>query len=193
MSAWGVEPRVPFLDADFLDLAMSLDPEVKMIHAGKGVKKEDKRIEKHCLRQAFDTPDDPYLPDEILWRQKEQFSDGVGYGWIDSLKDKAEEEVTDLQMDQAGNRWTYNTPTTKEAYWYRSIFEECFPNPSAAETVPGGKSIACSTERAIAWDASFEGRADASGRAAGVHEQAYEEEFVADHEKGGQVKKKAKR
>ncbi|GMH47200.1 hypothetical protein TrRE_jg1027, partial [Triparma retinervis] len=109
MSAWGVEPRVPFLDADFLDLAMSLDPKEKMIHT-KNVKPEDKRIEKWAVRKAFDTPDDPYLPDEILWRQKEQFSDGVGYGWVDSLRDAAEAEVSDILFAQASKRFPHNTP-----------------------------------------------------------------------------------
>jgi asparagine synthase (glutamine-hydrolysing) len=193
MSAWGVEPRVPFLDADFLELAMSLDPTHKLINSGPGVPKEDKRIEKWALRKAFDTPDDPYLPDEILWRQKEQFSDGVGYGWIDALKDQAEAEVSDLQMANAAKRWPFNTPLSKEAYRYRDIFEEAFPSEEAARTVPGGKSIACSTERAMAWDASFEGRADASGRAAGVHEAAYDSTFKADFAEEEQKKKKLKK
>ncbi|GMI43347.1 hypothetical protein TrCOL_g9818 [Triparma columacea] len=192
MSAWGVEPRVPFLDADFLDLAMALDPKEKMIKT-KNVKPEDKRIEKWAVRKAFDTPDDPYLPDEILWRQKEQFSDGVGYGWVDSLRDAAETEVSDVLFAQASKRFPHNTPLTKEGYRYRCIFEELFPGRAAAETVPGGKSIACSTERAMAWDASFEGRADPSGRAAGVHDSAYDNTFIADdNEKinGGEQKKK---
>lgn len=194
MSAWGVEPRVPFLDADFLELAMSMDPTEKMIHAGPGVSKEDKRIEKHALRAAFDTRDDPFLPDEILWRQKEQFSDGVGYGWVDALKETAEAAVSDMQMSQAENRWHYNTPTSKEAYHYREIYEEYFPGEPAAQTIMDGrKSVACSTERAMKWDASFEGRSDPSGRAAGVHEDAYDETFVADHQEGQGKKKKAKR
>ncbi|GMI53333.1 hypothetical protein TeGR_g15234 [Tetraparma gracilis] len=194
MSSWGVEPRVPFLDADFLELAMSLDPTNKMIHSGKDVAPADKRIEKWCLRKAFDTPDDPYLPDEILWRQKEQFSDGVGYGWVDALKDAGEADVTDLQMEQAAHRWQYNTPTTKEGYRYRAIYEEVFPGEVAAATVPGGKTIACSTERAMTWDASFANRADASGRSAGVHESAYDAKFAADHkESASPPKKKAKK
>lgn len=104
------------------------------------------------VRNSFDTPDDPYLPSKILWRQKEQFSDGVGYGWIDSLKDAAEVAVTDQQLQSAAHRFPINTPTTKEAFRYRMIFEEFYPSESAAKTVPGGKSIACSTERALAWD-----------------------------------------
>lgn len=180
MSAWGVEPRVPFLDADFLDVAMNIDPEEKMIKCGPDVPKADRRIEKWAMRKAFDTPDDPYLPDDILWRQKEQFSDGVGYGWVDHLKAVADEEVSDQMFASAKQRFPHNTPTTKEGYRYRMIFEEYFPGPAAEKTVPGGKSIACSTERAMSWDASFADRADPSGRAAGVHDSAYGESFVAD-------------
>jgi len=180
MSAWGVEPRVPFLDADFLEVAMNLDPEEKMIRKGPNVSKEDTRIEKWAVRTAFDTPEDPYLPDEILWRQKEQFSDGVGYGWVDHLKVIAEQEVTDQMFASAENRFPYNTPTTKEGYRYRMIFEELFPGDAALKTVPGGKSIACSTERAMRWDETFNQRADPSGRAAGVHNSAYDSTFVAD-------------
>ncbi|KAL7437635.1 hypothetical protein ACHAXH_004863 [Discostella pseudostelligera] len=180
MSAWGVEPRCPFLDADFLQVAMNLDPKEKMIVKGPDVSKEDTRIEKYVIRKAFDTPDDPYLPQDILWRQKEQFSDGVGYGWVDSLKEIAEREVSDQMFANAANRYPYNTPTTKEGYRYRMIFEEHFPGEAAEKTVPGGKSIACSTERAMAWDASFALRADPSGRAAGMHEAAYGDNFVAD-------------
>jgi asparagine synthase (glutamine-hydrolysing) len=180
MSAWGVEPRVPFLDADFLEVAMNLDPEEKMIHLGKDVPKKDRKMEKWVLRQAFDTPDDPYLPSEILWRQKEQFSDGVGYGWVDHLKDLGEKNISDVMFASAKNRFPHNTPTTKEGYRYRMIFEELFPGEAAASTVPGGKSIACSTERAMAWDASFASRADPSGRSAGVHSSAYDEDFAAD-------------
>jgi len=169
-SAWGLEPRVPFLDADFLDVAMNIDPSEKMIKSG--------RIEKHILRDAFDIPEDPYLPKEILWRQKEQFSDGVGYGWIDSLRDLAEENVTDIMLQNASNRFSVNTPTTKEAYFYRTIFEEYFGSESCVKTVPGGPSIACSTARAIEWDDSFKGRADCSGRAViGVHVDAYDKSF----------------
>ena len=180
MSAWGVEPRVPFLDADFLDVAMNLNPEEKMIKTGPDVSESDKRVEKWCMRKAFDTPEDPYLPDEILWRQKEQFSDGVGYGWIDHLKDIAEREVSDQMFASAQNRFPHNTPTTKEGYRYRMIFEELFPGEAAEKTVPGGKSIACSTERAMKWDESFASRADPSGRAAGVHDAAYDASFEAD-------------
>jgi asparagine synthase (glutamine-hydrolysing) len=168
MMAWGVEARVPFLDRVFLDYAMNLDPEVKMCSNGK--------IKKNCLRAAFDTPDDPYLPNEILWRQKEQFSDGVGYSWIDALKATAENKVSDLQMKFAANRFPDAPPTTKEEYMYREIFNHHFPSPSANKTVPGqGKSIAGSTEAAIKWDPSFQSSADPSGRAiTGVHEQAYD-------------------
>ncbi|EEC50592.1 predicted protein [Phaeodactylum tricornutum CCAP 1055/1] len=192
MSAWGVEPRVPFLDADFLEVAMNLDPEEKMIRLGEDVPKEDRRAEKWCIRKAFDTPDDPYLPDDILWRQKEQFSDGVGYGWVDHLKEVAEQEVSDQMFAAAKNRFPHNTPTTKEGYRYRMIFEEIFPGEAPEKTVPGGKSIACSTERAMQWDASFASRADPSGRSAGVHSAAYDEAFEADTKVSEPAIKKAK-
>lgn len=161
MMAWGVEPRVPFLDVEFMDVAMRMDAKHKM--SGDG------RIEKSVLREAFDG----YLPKEILWRQKEQFSDGVGYGWIDGLKAHAEAQVTDAELAQAERRFPVNPPQTKEAYFYRRIFEEQFPGDACARTVPGGKSIACSSPAAIAWDAAFANMADPSGRAvAGVHNAA---------------------
>ncbi|KRG85896.1 MULTISPECIES: asparagine synthase B [Stenotrophomonas] len=162
MMAWGVEPRVPFLDRAFLDVAMRMDASHKMVDKASG------RIEKAVLREAFEG----YLPKEILWRQKEQFSDGVGYGWIDGLKAHAEAQVSDRELAAADKRFPYNPPQTKEAYYYRSLFEQFYPTPAAAETVPGGKSIACSSPAAIAWDASFAAMADPSGRAvAGVHAQ----------------------
>ncbi|MGN6328234.1 MAG: asparagine synthase B [Rhodanobacter sp.] len=161
MMAWGVEARVPFLDLEFLDTAMGLDAKHKM--AGNG------RIEKHVLREAFDGA----LPKEILWRQKEQFSDGVGYGWIDGLKDHAEQSVSDREFAAAAARYPFNTPATKEAYFYRRIFEQHYPGEACAATVPGGKSIACSSPAAIAWDPEFAKLADPSGRAVkGVHEKA---------------------
>jgi asparagine synthase (glutamine-hydrolysing) len=173
-SAWGVEPRVPFLDVDFVNKSMMIDPNAKLIDKQAG------RIEKYIIRKAFDTPDDPYLPDHILWRQKEQFSDGVGYGWIDALRDNAATEVSDDMFAHAQLRFPYNTPTTKEAFFYRQVFEEFYPQPAAAETVPGGPSIACSTARAMEWHESFKGRADCSGRAvAGVHKAAYDQTFSA--------------
>ena len=166
MMAWGVEPRVPFLDVEFMDVAMKMDARFKMIDkASLGAA----RMEKGILREAFEG----YLPDSILWRQKEQFSDGVGYGWIDGLKAHAEARVTDRELAAADKRFPINPPLTKEAYYYRSLFEEFYPGPAAAETVPGGKSIACSSPAAIAWDASFASAADPSGRAiAGVHNAA---------------------
>lgn len=158
MMAWGVEPRVPFLDREFLDVAMGMDPAAKM--AGGG------RIEKAVLRQAFTG----YLPDSILWRQKEQFSDGVGYGWIDGLKAYTASRVSDRDFAGAAARFPVNPPLSKEAFFYRSIFERHFPHPACARTVPEGKSIACSSPAAIAWDASFASTADPSGRAVvGVH------------------------
>jgi asparagine synthase (glutamine-hydrolysing) len=161
MMAWGVEARVPFLDLEFMDLAMSFDAVHKM--AGKG------RIEKAVLREAFEGA----LPHEILWRQKEQFSDGVGYGWIDGLKAQAEAYVSDAMFAQAALRFPVNPPQTKEAYWYRELFEREFPGEACARSVPGGKSIACSSPAAIAWDPAFAAAADPSGRAVrGVHESA---------------------
>lgn len=166
MMAWGVEPRVPFLDREFMDVAMAFDARYKMVDKASG---GVQRMEKGILRAAFEG----YLPDEILWRQKEQFSDGVGYGWIDGLKAHAESQVSDRELAAADKRFGVNPPQTKEAYYYRSLFEQFFPTPAAAETVPGGKSIACSTPAALAWDASFAAMADPSGRAvAGVHDQA---------------------
>jgi len=167
MMAWGVEPRVPFLDREFLDVAMRMDARHKMVDKTRG---DAQRMEKGVLRQAFDG----YLPEQILWRQKEQFSDGVGYGWIDGLKAHAEAQVSDRELAAADKRFPVNPPQTKEAYYYRSVFERFYPTPAAAETVPGGKSIACSSPAAIAWDASFAKMADPSGRAvAGVHEAAH--------------------
>ncbi|PWK89764.1 asparagine synthase B [Fulvimonas soli] len=161
MMAWGVEARVPFLDLAFLDVAMGMDAAHKM--AGQG------RIEKAVLREAFQGA----LPDSILWRQKEQFSDGVGYGWIDGLKAHAEQAVSDREFAAAAARFPYNTPATKEAYLYRAIFERHFPGEACAATVPGGKSIACSSPAALAWDPAFAAMADPSGRAVrGVHQQA---------------------
>ncbi|MEZ8011797.1 MULTISPECIES: asparagine synthase B [Vibrio] len=162
LAAWGVEGRVPFLDKEFIDVAMRLNPEDKMCGNGK--------MEKHILRECFED----YLPDSIAWRQKEQFSDGVGYDWIDTLKATAEEKVTDQQMEAAQFRFPYNTPTTKEGYAYREIFEELFPLESAAECVPGGPSVACSSAKAIEWDESFKNCVDPSGRAVqAVHNDAY--------------------
>lgn len=161
LAAWGVEGRVPFLDKEFIDVAMRLNPEDKMCGNGK--------MEKHILRECFEH----YLPDSIAWRQKEQFSDGVGYDWIDTLKATAEAKVTDQQMETAKFRFPYNTPTTKEGYAYREIFEELFPLESAAECVPGGPSVACSSAKAIEWDESFKNNADPSGRAVkAVHNDA---------------------
>jgi asparagine synthase (glutamine-hydrolysing) len=161
MSAWGVEARVPFLDVAFLETAMSIDAEAKMV-ARKG-------IEKGLLREAFEGA----LPDAILWRQKEQFSDGVGYGWIDGLKAHAEAAVSDREFAAAAARFPTNTPATKEAFFYRCIFETHFPGEACAATVPGGKSIACSSPAALAWDPAFAAAADPSGRAVrGVHRES---------------------
>ena len=161
MAAWGVEGRVPFLDKEFMDVAMRVNPKDKMCGNGK--------IEKHLLREAFEH----YLPKEVAWRQKEQFSDGVGYSWIDSLKVHVEKEVSDQLFEAAAFRFPINTPLTKEAYFYRAIFEEHFPLESAARCVPYGKSVACSTPKALEWDEQFKLMADPSGRAVmGVHNEA---------------------
>lgn len=152
LAAWGVEARVPFLDRDFLDVAMAFDAADKMCSSG--------RIEKHALRAAFAE----LLPAEIAWRQKEQFSDGVGYGWIDGLKAYANRRVSDDDFARAPERFPYNTPLTKEAYFYREIFAGLFPGEAPAALVPAGKSIACSTPTALEWDAGFAACADPSGR-----------------------------
>lgn len=163
LMAWGVEGRVPFLDKKFLDVAMHVNPQDKMCPG--------KTIEKKVLREAFEG----MLPTEVLWRQKEQFSDGVGYSWIDALRDYAEKQVSDRKFAERADRFPVNTPVTKEAYLYREIFEELFKLPSAVKTVPYGKSVACSTETAIAWDEKFKNMADPSGRAVtDIHDNAYE-------------------
>ncbi|MGN0233369.1 MAG: asparagine synthase B [Bacteroidaceae bacterium] len=162
LSAWGVEGRVPFLDRDFLDIAMRLNPQSKMCPG--------QVIEKKVLRQAFAD----MLPEEIAWRQKEQFSDGVGYSWIDTLKKITSEQVSDEQMEHAAERFPIHTPLCKEEYFYRSIFEEHFPSRSAALSVNQEASVACSTAIALEWDAAWKEMNDPSGRAvAGVHQQAY--------------------
>ncbi|KAF8402627.1 hypothetical protein HHK36_010716 [Tetracentron sinense] len=171
-SAWGLEARVPFLDKEFINVAMDIDPEWKMIKPDQG------HIEKWILRRAFDDEENPYLPKHILYRQKEQFSDGVGYSWIDGLKAHAVEHVTDKMMLNAKYIFPHNTPTSKEAYYYRTIFERFFPQNSARLTVPGGASVACSTAKAIEWDSAWSNNLDPSGRAAlGVHVSAYDPEL----------------
>lgn len=162
LSAWGVEGRVPFLDKEFLDIAMRLNPEAKMCPG--------KTIEKKIVREAFSD----MLPDSVAWRQKEQFSDGVGYSWIDTLKDMTSKAVTDEQMAHAAERFPINTPLNKEEYYYRSIFAEHFPGDSAARSVNQEASVACSTSVALEWDAAWKKMNDPSGRAVrGVHDQAY--------------------
>lgn len=162
LAAWGVEGRVPFLDKEFLDVAMRLDPRAKMCPGNT--------IEKKIVREAFSD----MLPESVAWRQKEQFSDGVGYSWIDSLKTMTSQAVSDEEMAHAAERFPINPPMNKEEYFYRSIFEEHFPSKSAALSVPSVPSVACSTAEALAWDASFKNQNDPSGRAVkGVHENAY--------------------
>lgn len=158
LSAWGVEGRVPFLDKEFMDVAMRLNPADKMARDG--------RIEKWILRKAFED----MLPESVAWRQKEQFSDGVGYSWIDTLKKITSEAVSDREMEHAAERFPINPPRNKEEYYYRTIFEEHFPSQTAAQCVPSVPSVACSTAEALAWDASFQNMNEPSGRAvAGVH------------------------
>jgi asparagine synthase (glutamine-hydrolysing) len=162
MAAWGVEARVPFLDRDFLDAAMAIDPAAKLARGG--------RMEKQLLRDAFADA----FPDSIVRRQKEQFSDGVGYGWIDALRAHAEREVSDREMAAARFRFPVGTPATKEAYLYRALFAEHFPLDACAACVPAGPSVACSTPEALAWDAALAAVTDPSGRAVrGVHQHAY--------------------
>ena len=162
LAAWGIEGRVPFLDKDFIDIAMQLNPNDKMITKD--------RMEKWVLRQAFES----YLPKEVAWRQKEQFSDGVGYSWIDSLKELVEKEVSDDDFTNAKNKFPFQTPQNKEEYYYRSIFQEHFPSKTAAKTVPSVPSVACSTPIAIEWDKSFKNLNDPSGRSIlNVHNDSY--------------------
>jgi asparagine synthase (glutamine-hydrolysing) len=162
LAAWGVEGRVPFLDKEFMDVAMRLNPKDKMAANGK--------MEKYILRKAFED----YLPESVAWRQKEQFSDGVGYNWIDTLKMLASKEVSDEELANARYRFPINPPMSKEEYFYRSIFTEHFPSDSAASCVPSVPSVACSTPEAIAWDASFKNMIDPSGRAVkSVHNNSY--------------------
>ena len=162
LAAWGIEGRVPFLDKEFIEVAMRINPKDKMI--------SDDRMEKWVLRKAFED----YLPKSVAWRQKEQFSDGVGYSWIDNLKKVVGEKVTDEQMDNAHFRFPVQTPQNKEEFFYRSIFESHFPSDAAALSVPSVPSVACSTPVALAWDEAFQNQNDPSGRAvAKVHEKGY--------------------
>ncbi|SNV50609.1 Asparagine synthetase B [glutamine-hydrolyzing] [Chryseobacterium taklimakanense] len=164
LMSWGIEGRVPFLDKEFMDVAMTINPKDKMVDKAEG------KIEKWVLRKAFED----LLPESVAWRQKEQFSDGVGYSWIDSLKEVAEKEVTDEMMANAKFRFPVNTPQNKEEYRYRTIFEEHFPSETAALTVPSVPSVACSTPIALEWDEAFKKMNDPSGRAVlSVHEDSY--------------------
>jgi len=167
LAAWGVEGRVPFLDKEFMDVAMRLNPSDKMVAPGK--------IEKWILRKAFED----LLPASVAWRQKEQFSDGVGYNWIDSLKALVNEQVSDDQLANAKYRFPVQTPSTKEEYHYRSIFQELFPSDAAALCVPSVPSVACSSPVALAWDIAFQNMNEPSGRAIlTVHQDAYEESLA---------------
>jgi len=162
LAAWGIEGRVPFLDKEFMDVAMRINPQDKMING--------ERMEKWVIRKAFEK----YLPESVAWRQKEQFSDGVGYSWIDTLKEIVEVEVSNEQLENAKFKFPIQTPTSKEEYYYRSIFATHFPSDTAAESVPQEPSVACSTKIALEWDESFKNMNDPSGRAvAYVHDDAY--------------------
>ena len=162
LAAWGIEGRVPFLDKEFMDVAMRINPEDKMING--------ERMEKWVIRKAFES----YLPESVTWRQKEQFSDGVGYSWIDTLKEIVESEVSNGQLENAKYKFPIQTPTSKEEFYYRSIFAEHFPSDTAALCVPQEPSVACSTKIALEWDEAFKNMNDPSGRAvANVHDDAY--------------------
>jgi asparagine synthase (glutamine-hydrolysing) len=162
LAAWGIEGRVPFLDKEFMDVAMRINPKDKMING--------ERMEKWVLRKAFED----MLPKSVVWRQKEQFSDGVGYSWIDTLKEMVNDKISDHQFENAHHRFPIQTPTSKEEFYYRSIFEEHFPSDTAALSVPSVPSVACSSPVALAWDESFKNMNDPSGRAvARVHSDAY--------------------
>lgn len=162
LAAWGVEGRVPFLDIDFLDYSMNIDPSHKMI--------TNEKIEKNILRESFNG----YIPESVLWRQKEQFSDGVGYSWIDSLKEYADKQISDMDFDDRVERFPINTPRSKEEFLFRKIFEKHFPGDDCALCVPSSKSVACSTEEALKWDKEFENMIDPSGRSVKkVHKDSY--------------------
>ena len=162
LAAWGVEGRVPFLDVDFLDYSMNIDPSHKMI--------TNEKIEKNILRESFNG----YIPESVLWRQKEQFSDGVGYSWIDSLKEYADKQISDMDFDDRVERFPINTPRSKEEFLFRKIFEKHFPGDDCALCVPSSKSVACSTEEALKWDKEFENMIDPSGRSVKkVHKDSY--------------------
>lgn len=167
LAAWGIEGRVPFLDKEFMDVAMRINPQDKMING--------ERMEKWVLRKAFED----MLPESVAWRQKEQFSDGVGYSWIDTLKEMVNREISDEQLANAKFRFPIQTPMNKEEYYYRTIFSEHYPSDTAALCVPQEASVACSTKIALEWDEAFKKLNDPSGRAvASVHEEAYEKEKV---------------
>ena len=162
LAAWGIEGRVPFLDKEFMDVAMSINPQDKMING--------ERMEKWVIRKAFED----MLPESVAWRQKEQFSDGVGYSWIDTLKEMVDQAITDEQMENAKHRFPIQTPQNKEEFYYRSIFEEHFPSDTAAFSVPQEASVACSTAIALEWDEAFKNMNEPSGRAiANVHDKSY--------------------
>ena len=161
LASWGIEGRVPFLDKEFMDVAMNINPKDKMITSEK--------MEKWLLRKAFED----LLPEEVAWRQKEQFSDGVGYSWIDTLKELVEDKISDDMMAKAKKEFSVNPPMNKEEYYYRTIFNSHFPSDTAAKTVPSVPSVACSSPTALKWDSSFQKMNDPSGRAIKTHQKSY--------------------
>ena len=191
----GLEARVPFLDKAVLEMMMNLDPSHKMCDMATKPDGVHPKMEKFVLRKAFDVPEDPFLPEDVLWRQKEQFSDGVGYDWVDGLKDYAESIVTDAEFESRYERFPVETPQTKEYYWLRSTFEAYFPGEDAVRTIPDGRSIACSTPEAMLWKEEWmtQTAGDISGRAVGVHDSSADF-YVAESESfaNGTVRKSAK-
>ncbi|CAD8049931.1 unnamed protein product [Paramecium primaurelia] len=168
--AWGIETRPPFMNKSWIEYVMSIDPKYKMINAFQP------QIEKYILRKAFEDLENPFVPQEILWRQKEQFSDGVGYSWRDGIIERANQLISDQQFSQASTTYPLSTPRDKEQYWFRQVYSTAFPSDSAALTVPYGKSIACSTEKALEWDEAFKKNTDESGRAVlSIHNDALKE------------------
>ncbi|XP_062083929.1 asparagine synthetase [glutamine-hydrolyzing]-like [Humulus lupulus] len=177
-AAWGLELRVPFLDKEFINLAMAIDPEEKLI------KPDQKRIEKWILRKAFDDEENPYLPKSILYRQKEQMSDGVGYSWNDTLKAHGAKQVTDQMMANAAKVFPENTPITKEGYYYRTIFEKLFPKSAARMSVPWEITVCCCTPKALAWNPEWKNNLDPSGRSVGAHQSTNNVSTTTDNSDG---------
>lgn len=178
--SFGVEVRVPFLDLELLDYVMSIDPEAKVCDMSSKPDSLHPKMEKWVLRKAFDDPEHLYLPESVLFRQKEQFSDGIGYDWVDGLKAYSNQRVTDAEFAERAHRFPDDVPTSKEQYFLQALFEEIFPNPSSRKTVYKGASVACSTPGAIHWDPSWSKLNDISGRVVDVHTAATENKVQAN-------------